>query len=81
MELAEADLAEIALAVLPAEVMEHADDGAVDPCRVVVEKGPLSLRGWSPTLDHVLGNAGLTNLDGEPTQFAKSARCAPEWIG
>jgi len=52
-----------------------------DPRRVVAEKGPPSLGGWSSALNHVFRNGGLADLDAELEQFTMDARCAPEGIG
>jgi hypothetical protein len=48
--------------------------------RVVTQEGPASLAGWRPSLDHVLGDAGLSDLKSELEQFAVNARRTPKRI-
>src|SRR5437899_7540730 len=45
--------------------------------RVVTQEGSPSLAGWSPSFDHVLGDARLCDLKPELEQFAVGA-CAPQ---
>ena len=47
---------------------------------VVAQKGEPSLRGWPTAFDHVLGDAGLSDLKSELEQFAMDARRAPQRI-
>ena len=44
---------------------------------VVAQKGEPSLRGRPTAFDHVLGDAGLSDLKSELEQFAMDARRAP----
>src|SRR6202043_709735 len=39
-----------------------------------------SLRGRSPPPCHILGDAGLANIDGELEKLAMDSRCSPQWI-
>src|SRR5262249_15047710 len=45
-----------------------------------VQKGPPSLGRWSTSLDHVLRDAGLSDLKAELEQLAMDARCTPQGI-
>src|SRR5262245_36855320 len=47
---------------------------------MVAQKGEPSLRGWPISLDHVLGDAGLSDLEAKLEQFAMDARRAPQQI-
>jgi hypothetical protein len=47
---------------------------------VVAQKRPPSLAWWAASLDHVLGNGGLSDFKPELEQFAMDARRAPERI-
>jgi hypothetical protein len=47
---------------------------------MVAQKGEPPLRGWPISLDHVLGDAGLSDLKAELEQFAVDARRAPQRI-
>src|SRR5438105_5640105 len=46
--------------------------------RVVTQEGSPSLAGWSPSFDHVLGDARLCDLKPELEQFAVDAWRAPK---
>jgi hypothetical protein len=51
-----------------------------DVRRVVTQEGPPSLAGRRPSFDHVLGDAGLRDLNPELEQFAVDAWRAPKRI-
>jgi hypothetical protein len=47
---------------------------------MIVQEGAPSLAGWSPSFDHVLGDARLRDLKPELEQFAVDAQRAPKQI-
>src|SRR5215472_11471106 len=48
--------------------------------QVVVEEGPPGWRRRLPVPDHVLADAGLTDVDAQLQKLAVNVRSAPEWI-
>src|SRR5262249_2161044 len=52
-----------------------------DQClQVVVKERPPGLRRRLAVPDHVLADAGLTDVDAQLQKFAVNVRSAPEWI-
>src|SRR5215469_5161418 len=47
---------------------------------MVLQEGAPGLRGWLAAAHHVLGDAGLADVDAEFKQFAVNARCTPSGI-
>src|SRR6201987_2812113 len=52
-----------------------------DPIRVVAEERPPALRWRVSSLGHVLGHAGLSDIDAELEEFSMHPRRSPQRIG
>src|SRR5664279_4123792 len=63
----------------------HPDPGSeieeFDSIRMIAKECLPTLRRWLSSFNHILGNAGLANIDTELEKLAVDARRAPECIG